>query len=86
MNEKRAAPRHRTLKAGTIAFGGAALDCTVRNFSKVGAALEVASVVGIPAEFSLVIQSEGFNQECRVVWRKLNRIGVTFEQGAVHEN
>jgi hypothetical protein len=52
------------------------------EFFQSGAALEVASVVGIPTEFSLVIQSEDFNQECRVVWRKLNRIGVTFEQGA----
>jgi hypothetical protein len=82
MNEKRAAPRHRTLKTGTIAFGGAAIDCTVRNFSRAGAALEVTSVVGIPTEFWLVIQSEDFNRECRVVWRKLNRIGVAFEQGA----
>ena len=80
MIEKRVAPRHQMLKAGTIAFGGATIDCTVRNFSKTGAALEVVSVVGIPTEFSLVVQSEDFNQKCRVVWRKLNRIGVSFEK------
>jgi hypothetical protein len=39
------------------------------------------SVVGIPTEFSLFIQSEHFNRKCRVVWRKSNRIGVKFEQG-----
>jgi hypothetical protein len=80
LTEKRTGPRQRILKSGTIAFGGAAIDCTVRNLSAAGAALEVASVVGIPTEFSLVIQSEDFHQKCRVVWRKLNRIGVTFEQ------
>jgi hypothetical protein len=29
------------LKAGTIEFGGGAIDCTVRNVSETGAALEV---------------------------------------------
>ena len=80
MTNKRSAPRHRVLKAGTIAFSGAGIDCTVRNLSETGAAFEVTSVVGIPTDFSLVIQSDNINRKCRVVWRKLNRIGVTFEQ------
>ena len=79
MTNKRNAPRQRVLKAGTIAFGGAGIDCTVRNLSETGAALQVASVVGIPTDFSLVIQSDNFNRKCRVVWRKLNWIGVAFE-------
>ena len=33
----------RVLKAGHISCGGAAIDCTVRNLSRTGAALEVAS-------------------------------------------
>jgi hypothetical protein len=80
MMNKRTAPRRRILKAGSIVFGGAGIDCTVRSLSETGAALEVASVVGIPTEFALVVQSEAFNRKCRVVWRKLDRIGVTFEQ------
>jgi hypothetical protein len=60
-------------------FGGAGIDCTVRNLSETAAALEVASVVGIPTEFSLVIQSGNINRNCRVVWRKMNRIGVAFD-------
>lgn len=79
MTNKRTVPRRRVLKAGTIAFDGAGINCTVRNLSEKGAALEVASVVGIPTEFTLFIQSEHFNRKCRVVWRKLNRIGVAFE-------
>ena len=79
MTNKRSAPRHRILKAGTIAFSGAGIDCTVRNLSETGAALEVVSVVGIPTEFSLVIQSDNINRKCHVVWRKMNRIGVAFD-------
>ena len=82
MTNKLTEPRQRVLKAGTIAFTGAGIDCTVRNLSETGAALEVASVVGIPTEFSLVIPSDNVNRKCRVVWRKLNRIGVAFDKDA----
>jgi hypothetical protein len=53
--EKRNADRHRVLKAGTIEFGGAAINCMVRNMSITGAALDVASPVGIPDQFTLVL-------------------------------
>jgi hypothetical protein len=58
MDEHRAAPRHRILKAGTISFGGGAIDCTVRNLSATGAALEVVTPLFIPDRFTLIIQSE----------------------------
>jgi hypothetical protein len=48
MTEKRATPRHRVLKTAKIEFGGSTIDCSVRNLSKAGAALEVASPVGSP--------------------------------------
>ena len=75
MANKRNAPRQRVLKSGTITVGGASIDCT-RNLSEAGAALQVASVVGIPTEFALCIHSDHFCRKCRVVWRKLSRIGV----------
>ena len=65
------------LKAGTIEFGGGALDCTVRNVSN--AALQFASPVGIPAKFKLVIPCDGLRFACRVVWRKGLRVGVMFD-------
>ena len=43
MNEKRSLMRQRTLKAGSIAFNGAAIDCTVRNLTSAGAMLDVES-------------------------------------------
>jgi hypothetical protein len=81
MAEKRSAPRHRVLKAGTISFGGGAgISCTARNVSHVGAALDVVSPVGIPQEFDLVIKTEKSTRQCRVVWRKERRIGVIFKR------
>jgi hypothetical protein len=80
MEEHRTSPRRRTLKAGTISFGGGgAIDCTVRNLSENGAALEVISPVGIPERFTLLVEADQRNLPCRVIWRKEKRIGVQFE-------
>lgn len=76
--EHRIANRQRVLKGGTIEFGGGVIDCRVRNISATGAALDVTSPVGIPAQFTLVTQ--GNHLPCRVVWRKEKRIGVAFEK------
>jgi hypothetical protein len=46
MNENRIAPQLRVLKAGTLEFGGGAIDRTVRNFSESRAALDVTSPLG----------------------------------------
>lgn len=78
MVEKRTTPRHRVLKAATIEFGRAAIDCSIRNISKSGAALDVASPVGIPDTFTLNIPSDKRRFACRVIYRKEKRIGVAF--------
>ncbi|KYH01998.1 PilZ domain-containing protein [Bradyrhizobium sp. DOA1] len=78
MDERREKARHRVLKAGTIEFGGGAIDCTVRNLSDTGAALDVTSPVGIPDRFTLFVQADGAHRACTVVWRKEKRIGVKF--------
>jgi hypothetical protein len=79
MVETRRAPRHRVLKAGTIDFGGGAIDCAVRNLSSTGAALEVSNQMGIPEKFALVVPGDALHLPCRVVWRKGCRIGVAFD-------
>ncbi|WP_244068657.1 PilZ domain-containing protein [Bradyrhizobium sp. Ce-3] len=76
--ELRAAQRRRMLKAGTISFGGGAIDCTVRNLSMSGAALDVTSPIGIPDRFTLVMGPDT-QLPCRIVWRKENRVGIRFE-------
>jgi hypothetical protein len=82
MEEKRKAQRHRTLKAGSISFNRAGgIDCRVRNLSPAGALLEVASQVGIPDDFTLVIEIDHLKQPCHVVWRTATRMGVEFRAG-----
>jgi hypothetical protein len=57
MEQTRVVPRRRRLKAGTIEFGGGGIDCTVRNISETGAALEVVSPLFIPDRFTIFVPS-----------------------------
>ena len=83
MDEKRKILRQRTLKAGTINFNRAAgIDCRVRNLSPGGACLEVATQLGIPDDFVLVVESDHLKQPCHVVWRTATRMGVEFRRAA----
>jgi hypothetical protein len=79
MSSPRTAQRRRVLKAGSIQFGGGSIDCTVRNVSETGAALEVVTPLFIPDRFTLAVQVDQLKRPCRIVWRKQRRIGVTFE-------
>jgi PilZ domain len=78
MHERRAQPRKRVFKAGTIEFDGVGVDCTIRNISATGAGLEVVSPLTIPHEITLNIRSGEVRQHCYIVWRKEKRIGVAF--------
>ena len=80
MVETRIAPRYRVAKVAKIEFGRAeAIDCTVRDLSLTGAAIEVPSQGVIPDTFTLVMPGDGLNLVCHVVWRKEYRIGVAFD-------
>ena len=65
MDERRAAPRNRVMKAGTIEFDGDAITCLVRDLSISGAQLDVNSPVGIPDQFTLAFRADG--QHIRVL-------------------
>lgn len=79
MGEHRAAPRRRILKAGTIEFGGGGIDCTVRNISGTGAALEVVTPLFIPDRFTLYVASDQLKRRCHIVWRREKRLGIAFD-------
>jgi hypothetical protein len=66
MDEVPRAPRRRVLKAGSITFGGSTIDCTVRNVSETGAALEVVSPLYIPDRFTLIVQTDQLTRQCHV--------------------
>jgi PilZ domain len=79
MEDVRGEQRRRTLKAGSIAFGGGAIDCTVRNLSSRGACLEVTSQQGIPEFFVLAIEGDEIKLPCSIAWRKGRKMGVVFK-------
>jgi hypothetical protein len=79
--ENRRAARRVINKSGRIVFnrGRSSIDCVVKNLSKSGARLAVATVVGIPDAFYLSIANTTGTQACRVVWRRLKELGVKFD-------
>jgi hypothetical protein len=52
---------HRLRRGPSVSAGGS-IDCTVRNLSATGAALEVVTPLFIPDRFKLIIQTENLNQ------------------------
>ena len=83
MDERRTAPRVRTLLSGKIMLGGGGvIDCMLRNRSATGARLQVPSIVGIPDHFTLLIEPARERHPVRVAWRKQTEIGVAFVDGA----
>jgi PilZ domain len=80
MIEKRAAPRHRVLKHGTLAFpSGGAFECTVRNLSSTGARVDIAYPLALPDAFTLLIETDQFVRRCHAVWSSEQRIGLAFD-------
>jgi hypothetical protein len=62
---------------GRITVGkGASVDCVVRNFSTVGAALWLKNGANLPVRFDL--HFDNATRHCIVVWRRPYWIGVRF--------
>ncbi|QPF82603.1 PilZ domain-containing protein [Bradyrhizobium genosp. L] len=76
-SERRAAPRRRVLKSGTIEFGSEVIPCTVRSLSAQGAGIEVTSPLWFPDHFVLAVDGE--RRPCKVVWKRQKRLGLLFE-------
>jgi hypothetical protein len=77
--ERRAAPRHSVLKAGTILIGNGSINCMAHDMSETGAMLGVTSSVDIPEYFTLILSPDGCHMPCHVMWRTEKQMGVTFE-------
>ena len=78
-DEHRIAPRQRVLKGGRIVIndGFSTFQCTVRNLSETGARLKMASIIGVPDTFELVMD-DGRKFACTVAWKTEFEIGVKF--------
>jgi hypothetical protein len=80
MEERRKTRRQRSLKAGKIVFNRqrSVMDCTIRNLTDGGACLVVASPVGLPDTFELLIPIDSIKKNCRVAWKSSDKVGVNF--------
>jgi hypothetical protein len=78
--ERRATPRHRTLKGATLEFnrGFGAFECVVRNLSEGGARLVFGDTLGVPTRFDLRIGPDGEWRPALVRWRGLTDLGIAF--------
>ena len=73
-------PRRRVLKAGIAASNDRHITvaCTVRDISATGARLRVEGSLTIPDTFELIIDMDGLEANCEVMWRKGNEVGARF--------
>jgi hypothetical protein len=80
MGERRSNIRRRTFKGGKLIFnkGLSVLDCVIRDLSDHGARLELATTVGVPDSFELIIAPDRVKRFCKIAWRSEHHIGVSF--------
>jgi len=80
MSDIESGTHDRAFLAGKLIFnfGGSSIDCVVRRLSERGATLELASALGIPEHFQLLIPSEGRQRPCKRVWQSDRQLGLTF--------
>jgi hypothetical protein len=81
LEERRKIVRRKALKGGRIVFhdGHSTLSCVIRNLSDTGARLQIANVVGVPAEFALHFDDGSLPRQCVVIWEKGSTLGVEFK-------
>ena len=78
--DKRGASRRRVLKGAIVAFNDrrSTLPCIVRDLSLSGARLEVKGSISAPDTFILIVELDGLEADCAVVWRKGVELAVRF--------
>lgn len=77
--ERRKSVRRRQLKSAIIAFNNrhSTMPANMRDISDGGARLEAPGNM-VPDTFELLVEMDGLEAPCRVVWRRSNEIGVAF--------
>ena len=79
-NESRDSQRIKVFKGGTIAYHDRQITwpCVVRNISQTGALIQSANASQIPDTFNLIVDLDGLDVECEVLWRSGTKVGVGF--------
>ena len=77
---RRVEPRKRIARSATISQAGAPapVPCIVLDISSSGARLDVHETAEVPRLFRLMMDLEGVERTCHVVWRTGNSLGVRF--------
>jgi hypothetical protein len=77
--EARAAPRRRVLKAA-VAFNErrVTISVAVRALSPTGAKVRCEASTSIPDHFVLIVELDGLEADCEVVWRHAHEVGARF--------
>jgi PilZ domain len=76
--EKRGTARHGVLRQGKISFDGRTVYCAVRDFSAIGAKLQVG--VDVPEIFNLAVVGHDGDLRAECKWRKGEYVGVVFQE------
>ncbi len=82
MQERRQAPRPRTLLSGTIAFNRRAsvMSCVVRNLTPGGAKVQFDQGSIVPDEIDLSVPHRAECWRGRIIWRSEQEAGIAFTQ------
>ena len=86
MSEHRKLCRQRTYKSALLLRNdeNISLRCTLKNSSDFGALIVLDSVVPVPREFEVLIESDQLIASCKVVWREGKCIGARAFSGWKH--
>ena len=82
MEERRKSERETVRQTAYVSHMGFSSRCTILNISPDGAAIEVADATCIPRAFKLMTANDRVVRNCRIVWIKLNTLGLEFENTA----
>ena len=79
-DDARHALRKRVLKGAVAASNERrlTLPCTLRDISDTGARLKVSASVTLPDTFELIVEIDGLEADCEVIWRSASEVGVRF--------
>ncbi|GAA0270763.1 hypothetical protein LNAOJCKE_4436 [Methylorubrum aminovorans] len=82
ISEKRQETRKRTFLKGRIHFnkGASTMDCLIRDFSEMGARLELSETNTLPETFDLYIPQKEMTLRSNLRWRRGDAVGVAFAE------
>jgi hypothetical protein len=83
--EHRHEVRQRVFLKGRICFnhGSSTMDCLVRDLSSTGARISLSETATLPEVFDLYIPQKERTYRATLRWRRVDGIGVTFDEAAV---